>query len=74
MASTFCRSPVRKSSPLIWQTAIVVERTRSRAGIVLGNLISHQGAILSQNGKFLDRFDQIDVLARLHRITTGGRC
>jgi outer membrane protein assembly factor BamB len=40
----------------------VAERTQSRAGIVLGNLIAHQGAILSQNGKFLERFDQIDVL------------
>jgi outer membrane protein assembly factor BamB len=40
----------------------VVERTQSRAGIVLGNLVAHQGAILSQNGKFLERFDQIDVL------------
>lgn len=40
----------------------IAERTRSRAGTVLGNLIAHQGAILSQNGKFLDCFDQIDVL------------
>jgi outer membrane protein assembly factor BamB len=40
----------------------IVERTRSRSGTVLGNLISHQGVILSQNGKFLDCFDQIDVL------------
>jgi outer membrane protein assembly factor BamB len=40
----------------------IVERTQSRFGTVLGNLISHEGAILSQNGKFLDCFDQIDVL------------
>jgi outer membrane protein assembly factor BamB len=44
------------------KTAEIVERTRSRSGTVLGNLIAHQGAILSQNGKFLDCFDQIDVL------------
>jgi hypothetical protein len=42
--------------------AEIVERTRSRSGTVLGNLIAHQGAVLSQNGKFLDCFDQIDVL------------
>jgi outer membrane protein assembly factor BamB len=40
----------------------IVERTRSRSGTVLGNLIAHKGAILSQNGKFLDCFDQIEVL------------
>ncbi len=40
----------------------IVERTQSRSGAVLGNLISHEGAILSQNGRFLDCFDQIDVL------------
>jgi outer membrane protein assembly factor BamB len=44
------------------KNAAIVERTRSRSGTVLGNLIAHQGAILSQNGKFLDCFDQIDVL------------
>ena len=44
------------------KNAEIVERTRSRSGIVLGNLIAHRGAILSQNGKFLDCFDQIDVL------------
>jgi outer membrane protein assembly factor BamB len=44
------------------KNAEIVERTRSRSGTVLGNLIAHQGAILSQNGKFLDCFDQIDVL------------
>lgn len=42
--------------------AEIVERTRSRSGTVLGNLIAYQGAILSQNGKFLDCFDQIAVL------------
>ncbi len=40
----------------------IVERTQSRFGTVLGNLVSHEGAILSQNGKFLDCFEQIDVL------------
>jgi len=40
----------------------IVERTVARDGQVLGNLVCHRGAVLSQNGQFLDRFDQIDVL------------
>ncbi|MBX3434035.1 MAG: PQQ-binding-like beta-propeller repeat protein [Pirellulales bacterium] len=28
----------------------------------LGNLICHRGAVLSQSGRFLERFDQVDVL------------
>jgi len=40
----------------------IVKRTVARDGQVLGNLVCHRGAVLSQNGQFLDRFDQIDVL------------
>jgi len=40
----------------------IVDRTVARDGQVLGNLVCHRGAVLSQNGQFLDRFDQIDVL------------
>ncbi len=42
----------------------IVSRTKSRDGEVLGNLICHRGAVLSQTGRTLDRFDQIDVLRR----------
>ncbi|MCA9230541.1 MAG: PQQ-binding-like beta-propeller repeat protein [Planctomycetales bacterium] len=40
----------------------IVDRSVSRDGQVLGNLICHHGAVLSQSGSSLDRFDQIDVL------------
>ncbi len=40
----------------------IVDRAIARDGQVLGNLVCHKGAVLSQNGHFLDRFDQIDVL------------
>ncbi len=40
----------------------IVDRTVARDGQVLGNLVCHRGAVLSQNGQFLDRFDQIKVL------------
>ena len=44
------------------QSGEIVERAVARSGSTMGNLISHRGAILSQDGRFLDCFDQIDVL------------
>ena len=43
----------------------IVERVVARSGAILGNLISHRGAIISQNGRFLECFDQIEVLRRM---------
>lgn len=40
----------------------LVAHTTARDGQVLGNLVCHRGAVLSQSGRYLDRFDQIDVL------------
>ncbi len=40
----------------------IASRTQSRDGQILGNLICHQGTVLSQTGQFLDRFDQVEVL------------
>ncbi|NOY29444.1 MAG: PQQ-binding-like beta-propeller repeat protein [Planctomycetes bacterium] len=44
------------------QQGVIVDRAVARDGQVLGNLVCYHGAVLSQNGQFLDRFDQIDVL------------
>jgi len=44
------------------QQGTIADRTIARDGQVLGNLVCYRGAVLSQNGRFLDRFDQIDVL------------
>ncbi|WP_168205224.1 outer membrane protein assembly factor BamB family protein [Bythopirellula goksoeyrii] len=44
---------------------VIADRVIARSGATLGNLISHRGAILSQNGRFLECFDQIDVLRRM---------
>jgi outer membrane protein assembly factor BamB len=43
----------------------VVDRVASRDGSKLGNLICHRGAVVSQNGMFLDCFDQVDALRKL---------
>jgi outer membrane protein assembly factor BamB len=40
----------------------IASRVRARDGAALGNLICHRGTVLSQNGLFLDCFDQVDVL------------
>ncbi|MDC0935031.1 PQQ-binding-like beta-propeller repeat protein [Pirellulales bacterium] len=40
----------------------VVGRTAARHGQVLGNLICHRGSVISQSGRFLECFDQRDVL------------
>ncbi|MEO2050046.1 MAG: PQQ-binding-like beta-propeller repeat protein, partial [Pirellulales bacterium] len=40
----------------------IANRTRSRDGQILGNLICHQGTVLSQNGRSLDRYDQVEML------------
>ncbi|QDS99435.1 outer membrane protein assembly factor BamB family protein [Adhaeretor mobilis] len=42
----------------------IVARSTSRDGNVLGNLVCHQGAVLSYDGQFLQRFDQIEVLRK----------
>ncbi len=39
-----------------------VSRAVARDGQVLGNLVCHRGAVLSQTGRVLDCFDQVDVL------------
>jgi len=44
------------------QDGTVVGRARARDGRPLGNLVCHRGTVLSQSGKFLDRFGQLDVL------------
>ena len=44
------------------QAGVVADRALARDGQVLGNLICHRGAVLSQSGRFLDCFDQIEVL------------
>ncbi|TWU27249.1 outer membrane protein assembly factor BamB family protein [Bythopirellula polymerisocia] len=43
----------------------IAEKVVARSGAILGNLISHRGAILSQSGRFLECFDQIEVLRRM---------
>lgn len=40
----------------------IVARTSSRFGQLLGNLICYRGAVISQTGRFLDCFEQVDVL------------
>jgi len=40
----------------------IVASTSSREGGQLGNLICHAGAVISQSGRSLDCFEQIDVL------------
>ncbi|WP_428303982.1 PQQ-binding-like beta-propeller repeat protein [Lacipirellula sp.] len=42
----------------------VVARTAPADGAPLGNLICHRGSVISQNGKYLDCYDQIDVLRK----------
>jgi outer membrane protein assembly factor BamB len=42
----------------------IVARAAARDGAALGNLICHRGSVISQNGLFLDCFDQIDVLRK----------
>jgi outer membrane protein assembly factor BamB len=41
-----------------------VSRAAARDGVALGNLICHRGSVISQNGLFLDCFDQIEVLRK----------
>ncbi len=40
----------------------IVDRAKARDGQLLGNLICHRGAVISQDGQYLVRFDQVDVL------------
>ncbi len=40
----------------------IQSRVQSRDGSALGNLICHRGSVISQNGLFLDCFDQVDAL------------
>ena len=42
----------------------IVARTSPRDGAPLGNLICHRGSVISQNGEYLDCYDQIDVLRK----------
>ena len=42
----------------------ITARAATRDGVPLGSLICHRGAVLSQNGEYLDCYDQIDVLRR----------
>ncbi len=42
----------------------IVAHAASRNGEALGNLICHRGSVISQNGLFLDCFDQVDVLRK----------
>ena len=42
----------------------VAARTSPRDGAPLGNLICHRGSVISQNGEYLDCYDQIDVLRK----------
>ncbi|MCA9233857.1 MAG: PQQ-binding-like beta-propeller repeat protein [Planctomycetales bacterium] len=44
------------------KTGELAARSASRDGKLLGNLICHRGAVLSQTGRYLERFDQIDAL------------
>lgn len=43
-------------------TGAIAGRTTAREGQVLGNLVCHRGSVLSLNGRYLECFDQIDVL------------
>ncbi len=42
----------------------IISRAASRDGAALGNLICHRGTVISQNGVYLDCFDQIDTLRK----------
>ena len=42
----------------------IVARTSPRDGAPLGNLICHRGSVISQNGEYLDCYDQIDALRK----------
>ncbi|BBO33257.1 hypothetical protein PLANPX_2869 [Lacipirellula parvula] len=42
----------------------VAARTAPADGAPLGNLICHRGSVISQNGEYLDCYDQIDVLRK----------
>ena len=54
------------SSAEVWavdlEEGVLADRASARDGQVLGNLVCHRGSVLSQSGRFLDCFDQIDVL------------
>ena len=54
------------SSAEVWAIdvaqGVVADRASARDGQVLGNLVCHRGAVLSQSGRFLNCFDQVDVL------------
>ena len=41
-----------------------VSKTSSRDGQLLGNLVCYRGAVISQTGRFLDCFEQVDVLRK----------
>ena len=43
-------------------TGKIVDKARSRDGQLLGNLVCYHGAVISQTGRYLDCFEQIDVL------------
>ena len=43
-------------------TGKIVETANSRDGQLLGNLICYRGAVISQSGRYLDCFEQVDVL------------
>ncbi|HEY1784184.1 MAG TPA: PQQ-binding-like beta-propeller repeat protein, partial [Pirellulales bacterium] len=40
----------------------ITSRAKTRSGEAPGNLICHRGEIISQGSKFIERFDQIDLL------------
>ncbi len=40
----------------------ITDRAVSRAGDVLGNLICHQGTVISQTGQCLERYGQVEIL------------
>ena len=42
----------------------IVDEVSARDGQILGNLVCYQGAVISQDGQQLIRFDQIDVLRK----------
>ena len=48
-------------------TGQVVDKTVSREGKSLGNLICYRGTVISQNGNELERFGQIEVLKQQSR-------
>jgi len=54
------------SSAEVWAIDVAqgvkANRALARDGQVLGNLVCHRGAVLSQSGRFLNCFDQVDVL------------